>query len=307
MTLLSGLFSDLVAILQSAPKTWIRDAKYTARVLISETCHMDRAEQLAHPDQPISPSLADRARDWAKRHANGEPLSRIRGRARFYDLDFELSKETLDPRPETEIIVRVILEMIGGNTPLSRWERGNISLLDLGTGTGCIPIALLKHAPHLHATAVDISNDALHTARRNAITHGVTDRLALIQSNWYDNVLPFKEGHQGFDIITSNPPYIPTGDIANLDENVRNYDPIRALDGGMTGLDPYDILFAGLDTHLSPTGIALFEMGLGQAPDILLLVDKYGLDVHPPIIDDAQIPRVICVTRPPKNKVDSGA
>jgi release factor glutamine methyltransferase len=331
MTLLSTLLSDLVAILQSAKAKDIRDPKYTARVIIAHTCHLDRAAQLANPDQKIASDMADRARSMATRHAHGEPLSRIRGHAHFYDLDFELSKETLDPRPETEIIVRVALQFIlslkGGAVAPEDDGRGNVSLLDLGTGTGCIPIALLKHASHLHATAVDISNDALQTARRNAIIHGVNNRMTIIQSNWYEALeqecrpgagqdlvglnqsgsRPGQARQINFDIITSNPPYIRTDDIANLDENVRRYDPIRALDGGPTGLDPYDILFAGLDTHLAPRGIALFEIGIGQAPDIMLLADKYGLDVHPPIMDDAKIPRVICVTRPPKNKVDSGA
>ncbi len=350
MMTLSTLLTELIAILQAASHgNAVRDPKYTARVIIADLCSIDRAAQLAHPDQHIAETHAARARNAATRHAAGEPLSRIRGTGRFYDLDFNLSPDTLDPRPETEIIVRTVLQLVlplkgggvapegdgGGDNSVTRnystssfitptltlppsgggnstglfdgnLPTKNLSLLDLGTGTGCIPIAILKHAPHIHATAVDISDGALHTAHQNAVKHEVDNRLTLIRSNWYENLNhpplppPSRGGDFGFDIITSNPPYIPSGDIPSLDPNVRIYDPIRALDGGMTGLDPYEILIAGLDTHLSYNGIALFEIGVGQAPDIMRLGEKYGLDVHPPIVDDAHIPRVICVTRPLK-------
>lgn len=301
---LDNLFQTLLDTLKSTrSENALRDPKYIARVIISDICGIDRASQLAHPDQHITHNLADKALDAAKRHAGGEPLSRIRGTGCFYDLDFDLSPDTLDPRPETEIIVRMVLQHIrppsGGWNFTGLFDKNistqSISLLDLGTGTGCIPISILKHAPHLHATAIDISDAALHTAHQNAIKHEVDGRLTLIRSNWYDSI-----PQQSFDIITSNPPYIPTKDIPNLDHNVKNYDPIRALDGGVTGLDPYKILIAGLDTYLTPNGIALFEIGIGQAPDIMRLGEKYGLDVHPPIVDDAHIPRVICITRPVK-------
>ncbi len=316
MPLISSLHSDLISILQTKNGNDIRDPKYTARVIIADICGIDRTSQLAHPDQAITDDIAARARNVATRHASGEPLSRIRGISNFYDLDFELSPDTLDPRPETEIIVRKVLQLIlplkGGGVALEGDGGGDIinipennlphitptqtiSLLDMGTGTGCIPIAILKHALNVYATAIDISDEALYTARRNAVRHNVDNRLTLIRSNWYDML-----GKKTFNIITSNPPYIPTRDIADLDSNVRLYDPIRALDGGTTGLDPYEILFAGLDTHLTPGGIALFEIGINQAPDIMRLGEKYGLDVQPPIIDDGQIPRVICVTRPPQ-------
>lgn len=289
MPLLSSLLIDLVTILQSASgANAVRDPKHTARVIITDICDIDRASQLAHPNQNIDDDAATRARNAATRHANGEPLSRIRGVATFYDLDFKLSPNTLDPRQDTEILVRTAVDIIHGRQP-----NKTISLLDLGTGTGCIPIAILKHAPNVLATAVDISDGALQTAQKNATSHGVDNRLTLIRSNWYESV----EKKQ-FDIITSNPPYIPTGDISGLDANVRLHDPIRALDGGVTGLDPYEILFAGLDTHLTRNGIALFEIGIGQGPDMVRLGDKYRLDVHPPIVDDAGIPRVICITRP---------
>ena len=125
MPLLPALLIDLVTILQSAsPANTIRDPKYTARVIIADMCGIDRASQLAHPDQPIPNTHADRARNAATRHAGGEPLSRIRGTARFYDMDFNLSPDTLDPRPETEMIVRMVLQLVlplkGGGALRSR-------------------------------------------------------------------------------------------------------------------------------------------------------------------------------------------
>jgi release factor glutamine methyltransferase len=322
-----ALVADITAQLGAAT-TPPDDPRRAARAIITIATGLDITAQLAAPAAPISPAHIETAHAFAVRHGNGEPLSRIRGTRTFYDFDFALSEGTLDPRPETEMMVDEALRWIqdrptsplegevaehreagGGaqkiiapspdtsrsarHVDLSLKGRGELRLLDLGTGTGCIAIAILKHAPNVTATVTDISTDALTTARQNATTHGVFNRITFIESHWFDAV---QTPEKKFDIIVSNPPYIPMCDIKTLEPGVRNHDPIRALTPGDTGLESYDAIFKSLDKYLSPTGIALFEIGYDQGDSVPRLAIKYGLDANPPMMDSAGHPRLVRVT-----------
>ena len=159
---------------------------------------------------------------------------------------------TLDPRPDTETIIDAALAVMPRNA----------RLLDLGTGTGAIAITLLAERPDATGMATDLSPDALAVAAENAARLGVADQLQLKEGNWFEPV------SGTFDIILSNPPYIPAGEIAGLDPDVRNFDPALALSGGADGLDPYRIIASGAAAHLGEGGHVLVEIGAGQADDV---------------------------------------
>lgn len=277
--------SDALISLRSrlASLTAHEDVPRLSRLVIKHATGLDIAAQIAAPDTLIPPDHIVKIDDMAARLLAHEPLSRILGARDFYGLSFTLSPDTLDPRPETELIVDAALAFLK-NRPDAR-------ILDLGTGTGCIPIAILTHAPGATALALDIAPGAVATAIQNAARHHVADRFAARVSDWAAALRP----DDTFDLITSNPPYIPAGDIAGLEEKVRRFDPIRALNGGGSGLDPYPILFAAIQKHLAPTGLALIEMGAGQAEAIARLAAKSGLDVTARIVDDAGHTRVFGV------------
>jgi release factor glutamine methyltransferase len=305
MPLLSTLLPALRT--QLAPtQEWGEDPTRLARRLITHIIGLDPGAQLANPDHIITDDQAARISAAAARLATGEPLSRITGTREFYGLNFALSPATLDPRPETELIVRVALDH-RDQLHAAAQGRGEtpepLRLLDLGTGTGCIAIAILYHAPEMQAVAIDQAPAALLTARANAAAHGVDGRIRFLESDWF-SALPMDER---FDIITSNPPYIPDFVIPTLAPGVRLYDPILALSGGQTGLDAYEKIMAAAPTRLRSGGILVVEIGQGQAADVTRLAIKYGLDAATPIVDDAGIDRVLILKKAGKNKVDSGA
>lgn len=213
------------------------------------------------------------------RRIAGEPLSRILGHQEFWGLNFQLSPDTLDPRIDTETLIQAALDRFPGNPPRR--------ILDIGTGTGCILISLLHEWPGATGVATDLSAGALDTARRNAQLNGVADRAEFVQTDWV-------AGIQGpFDLILSNPPYIPTGVIPNLDENVQNYDPILALDGGMDGLDAYRSILTEIKNLLAPGGLALFEIGYDQAESMPRIVEDSGATPGAIIYDSGGNPRVV--------------
>jgi release factor glutamine methyltransferase len=162
-----------------------------------------------------------------------------------------------------------------------------LKILDLGTGTGCIPITLLTELPNATAVAVDVSADALDVAHTNAKKHGVDDRIEFVQDNWFDNV----DGV--FDIITSNPPYIPASDIPTLSVEVQNHDPILALSGGNSGLEAYKKIFSSLNDFLKRDGRAFFEIGQNQHESVMRLVDESNLLLRDSRADIGGIPRVV--------------
>lgn len=255
-----------------------REARY-----ILHACGIDDTAILADGARGVTADRIAQIEKVAARRAGREPLSRIRGVREFYGLNFHLNDATLDPRPDTEILVQGAIEWAQAR------PRSVLRMLDLGTGTGCIPIAILKHLPDLCAVAVDVAPDAIVAASENARLNGVEGRMTVLQSSWADGVTGT------FDLITSNPPYIPSGDIPNLDPEVTNHDPILALDGGGDGFVAHRNVLIAIKKHLEGTGLALIEMGAGQLADMRETVIEYGLDVDRIYMDYAGIPRVIGV------------
>lgn len=214
---------------------------------------MDRLELVNREREAVPAKQLKALEGYAARRLKGEPVVRILGEKEFWGLSFKLNAATLVPRPETELLVERGLEVIGA--------LDKASILDLGTGTGCIPIALLAEYSDVTAVAVDLSTEALEMARFNANRHGVGGRLTTLRGSWFD---PLEPGER-FDLITSNPPYIETADIAGLMPEVREHDPRLALDGGPDGLAAYRAIAAEAGLFLAANGVLLLEIGASQA------------------------------------------
>lgn len=214
-------------------------------------------------DQPAAEQLKA-LEALAARRLKGEPVSRIIGEKDFWGLSFKLNDATLVPRPETEMLVQRGLEVVG---PLDHPR-----ILDLGTGSGCIPIAMLTEFSDLSAVAVDLSKEALDMARVNARRHEVIDRFETRQGSWFD---PIEPGER-FDLIVSNPPYIESAVIETLMIEVREHDPRLALDGGPDGLRPYRAIARDAAAHLRPEGVVLLEIGTGQGSDVTDIFAEAG-------------------------------
>ncbi len=259
-----------------------------ARLLVTGALGLDAAEGIRNPDRGFDDAGAARIQAFATRRLAREPVSRILGLRPFYGLDLEISPATLDPRPDTETIVDTVLELVRtGQTPGGQAPR----ILDLGTGSGAIILALLHALPDTRGIATDIAPDALAVARRNAVRHGVTDRLETKATRWLDRV----SGR--FDVIVSNPPYIPSGIITGLAPEVAAYDPLTALDGGADGLDAYRALIPPAAEALNPGGWLVLEIGSGQESDVArLAMDCQTFSTDPHLMERRDLSgRIRCV------------
>ncbi len=222
----------------------IEDAAQEADILVAHVTGLDRLARISRPDTPLEEDIARTLDAVMRRRLAGEPVYRIIGVRSFHGLDLALSPETLEPRPDTETLVDAVIPLAQARIG----ETGRCSLLDLGTGTGAIALAVLASVDGAVACATDISAQALETAQANAVRAGVAERFEAVLSDWFDAV----EGR--FDIIVSNPPYIARDVIDTLDREVRLHDPRRALDGGADGLDAYRAIASSARAHLADGG-----------------------------------------------------
>ncbi|MBA8881623.1 peptide chain release factor N(5)-glutamine methyltransferase [Phyllobacterium myrsinacearum] len=236
----------------------IAGADLDARLLVEWVTGFDRLETFRNPDNPVANDVLARLDVVLTRRINGESVHRIIGKREFFGLEFSLSADTLEPRPDTEALVELALPFLHQRVA----ENGIADLIDLGTGTGAIAIALLEQVRNLRAVGVDKAPGALATARENARLNKVSSRFAALHSNW------FAEVTGGFDMIISNPPYIRSKDIPALQPEVSVHDPILALDGGPDGLEPYRIIAAQADGHLHARGAVAVEIGFDQRADV---------------------------------------
>ncbi len=226
-------------------------AMLDARLLLQEAADLSHEQVVAEPDAALTPVESDCYAAMLARRERGEPVSRIIGRREFFGRDFVVTPDVLDPRPDTETLIDLVLRMAG--------ELSQVRVLDLGTGTGILAVTLLAEWPDARGLATDVSPAALAVARANAEAHGVHARLSFHQGDWFSGL----DGQ--FDVIVSNPPYIPSAAIAGLDRGVKDHDPRAALDGGADGLAPYRVIAAAAKAHLRPGGVVAVEFGAGQA------------------------------------------
>ncbi|MFA6155410.1 peptide chain release factor N(5)-glutamine methyltransferase [Mesorhizobium sp.] len=236
----------------------VDDPALDARLIVEHFSGTTRTQAIADPEHKVDATAVTAIDAALRRRAGGEPVHRILGYREFYGLRLALSPETLEPRPDTETLVDAVLPFVREVAA----REGGCRILDLGTGTGAIALALLSAVPAATAVGVDISMDALGTARRNADQLGFTERFATLRSDWFEKV----SGR--YHVIAANPPYIPTQDIRNLQDEVRDFDPKRALDGGADGLGPYRIIAAEAASFLEAESRIAVEIGHTQRNEV---------------------------------------
>ncbi|TGS11633.1 peptide chain release factor N(5)-glutamine methyltransferase [Mesorhizobium sp. M2E.F.Ca.ET.209.01.1.1] len=236
----------------------IDDPALDSRLIVEQFSGTTRTQAIAEPGQKVGSAALSAIETALRRRVAGEPVHRILGYREFYGLRLSLSPETLEPRPDTETLVDAILPF--ARTTAERL--GECRILDLGTGTGAIALALLNAVPAAIATGVDISEGALAKAAGNARDLGLGGRFKALHSNWFEKV------SGSYHVIASNPPYIPSREIGNLQDEVRDFDPHRALDGGADGLDPYRVIAAEAAGFLEAQGRVAVEIGHTQKNDV---------------------------------------
>ena len=244
----------------------IADAALDARLIVEHVTSTDRMDLIRDPDRGVSPEDVRAVDAMLARRVAGEPVHRILGHREFYGLTLALSPDTLEPRPDTETLVDLVLPRLRAIVA----ERGTCRILDLGTGTGAIALALLSQIPQARAVAGDIAPGAIATARRNAETTGLSDRFEAVQSDWFDTI----SGR--FDAILSNPPYITLREYADLASEVKDHDPARALLAGADGLDAYRVIAAGAAQHLESGGFVGLEIGASQQAGVTAIFEAAG-------------------------------
>jgi len=240
-----------------------------ARLLTGHALHLDRTQLIAQADRILEAREVNVISALAGRRLRREPVSRILGRKEFWSLMLEVTPAVLVPRPDTETVIEAALDYVvrGG----LRMEP--LRILDIGTGSGALLLALLSELPNALGTGTDISSAALEVARGNADRHGLAARCNFVCCN-IAGALPGP-----YDLIVSNPPYVARGDIATLAPEVRDYDPSIALDGGTDGLDFHRAIGGEAPRLLTPGGRLIVELGVGQEPAVRALFTKSGLEV----------------------------
>jgi release factor glutamine methyltransferase len=276
------------------------EAAMDAELLAREVLGWDRARFLAHEPDPAPPSLAAPFTALVARRERREPVSGILGRREFWGLDFEITRDVLTPRPETEIIVEEAVARGAGDraraalsTGSARSRRPPLRIADVGTGSGCLAVALALEFPRATVVATDVSAPALDVARRNATRHDVLDRIEFRLTSLLDGVLP------PFDLVVSNPPYVPTADLVGLPPEVRDHEPRQALDGGADGLDAVRALVQGAAGVLAPGGWLIVEFGCGQEAGVRAAIagSEPALDLVVIRQDLQGIPRTVVASR----------
>ena len=265
----------------------VSEPRREAGSLLSHALGRDHAFLITHADEPLTGEQLSALRASVERRAAGEPFQYIAGRQEFYGLEFEVTPDVLIPRPETELLVEEALGLLKGTpSPL---------ICDVGTGSGCIAVALLHELAGARGFALDISPAALEVAARNAARHGVGERLRLLVSDCFDALGRGGRGEVRFDLVASNPPYVAEGDLAGLQREVRDHEPRVALTPGGDGLRLVRRLVAEAPRHLKPGGHLLMEIGFNQHERVAALIDPRVwtlLDIHK---DLQGIPRTVAL------------
>lgn len=256
MTIAEAL-AEAAAILEIGE---VPDARRDADTLLRNALSRDKAFVIAHPEYILRQDEEERFREFIERRANREPLQYIVGKAEFYGLDFEVTPDVLIPRPETESIVERAAEFLNGKT--------DATFCEVGVGSGCIAISILANAKKSRAIGGDVSEKALAVAAGNAARHDVDDRLSLIISDVFSSLT----GTQ-FDVIVSNPPYVPEHDLETLQVEVGHFEPHIALSGGADGLSIIRRIIEESPGHLKPGGLLLVEIGFDQGNRVEQMFD----------------------------------
>lgn len=250
-----------------------------ARLLLAHALGVTLSDLIRAPGKLIDVTAFE---TLLARRAAREPVAFILGHREFWSMDFAVSPATLIPRPDSEALVEAAMEAFAHRPPPER-------IIDLGTGTGCLLLALLQEFPSAFGIGLDLEPDAVALAKGNATRFGLCGRSAFVVGCWTNALLG------RFDLIVSNPPYIPATEIEALMPEVARYEPKRALDGGSDGYEAYRAILPNVKGHLQPDGVAILELGIGQANSIVELAKEAGLQASLRT-DLANIPRAVIVT-----------
>jgi release factor glutamine methyltransferase len=276
----------LAAQLRSAQ---LDEAELDARILLGAVVDLDLTGLIAQAARLLTEAEAARLAQHAQRRIAGEPVARLLGTREFWGMPFRLSEATLVPRPDTETVVELALEIFR-ERKISHRPR----IADIGTGSGAILLALLHEIPDAFGVGTDLSLSALGTARANAAALGLADRAAFVACSYAAAL------SGPFDLIVSNPPYIPSAEIPKLSVEVREHDPHLALDGGNDGYDAYRALIPQAAERLAPGGALIVEAGQGQARNIETMMRAAALSVErPPKADLGGVPRAVSARKMP--------
>ena len=261
----------------------IENPRLQAEILLADVLGLRRLDLYLEFERPLTAAEVNAYREHVKKRLQGMPVQYITGEVGFRELVLVVSEAVLIPRPETEILVQVVLDR------LATVESPRV--LDLGCGSGAIAISLAREHPTTQVVATDITPEALEVTRQNAELNAVSERLTLLCGDLFEAV-----PEERFDAIASNPPYVPRNDIAHLAPEVRNHEPHQALDGGADGLDYYRRIAAEAPALLAPTGFLALEVGDTQSTPVSSLLTEAGfstVEIHPDLND---IPRVVLAT-----------
>jgi release factor glutamine methyltransferase len=285
--------------------TCVPSSKLAAELLLMHALGRDRTWLYAHATDALDAESLQRYLALIARRAAGEPTQYIVGKQEFWGLEFEVTPAVLIPRPETEHIIEVALARIG-----ERNRAVPLSIADVGTGSGCIAVALAKVFPNAQIVATDISPEALEVARRNAVRHESLDRIEFVEDDLLTHLLPEESSKRPlgedwalplgpeFDLIVSNPPYVALSDAESLQREVRDHEPKLALFGGPTGVEIYSRLIEQAETAVCARGFVVLELGYGRADRVREMIGSRGAWKNITITNDlAGIPRVLAAER----------
>jgi release factor glutamine methyltransferase len=247
-------------------------------LLLADVLGQDRLWLLSHRYDPLPADARDRFAALVRRRADHEPFAYLVGLREFWSLPFSVSPDVLVPRPDSETIVAAALQMVPDQA---------LRIADLGTGSGCLLLSVLHERPQATGLGVDLSGAALVIARRNAIALGLADRCDFVRGDWFEPVAG------RFDLVMSNPPYIPSVDIPSLMPEVAQHEPHLALDGGPDGLVPYRVIVPEARRRLKPAGVLVLEVGAGQADAVMQLARAAGFGTVEALPDLAGVRRCV--------------
>lgn len=250
----------------------VESARLQVEWILAASLGVPRLQLYLQFERVLGEAELGKVREAVRRRGRREPLQHVLGTAVFCGLEFEVGPGALVPRPETELLAERGWQWLGTRLLAGEGREGAVRVLDWGTGTGCLAVTLAVRVPQVRGVGLDISPAAAELARRNVARHGVSERVRIWEG---DGSVGLAEGER-FDLVVSNPPYIPTAEIAGLEPEVRDHDPKVALDGGADGLEFYRRLAVEMKSRVEPDGAMLWEFGDGQGPAVVALLEAAG-------------------------------